>query len=130
MVSSGGDGQVQLLEVGPRPLDLRPADGEGAGAGLHFGFFPGHGDWLTGHTGAILYRYHWELGIASQVALVSRQTCKPSLSTIWGLRMNIKEGWQSNEAGCGRGGDDSSGLHLSCITGLGGMCPLPRPRIN
>ena len=52
MVSSGGDCQVQLLEVGPRPLDLRPAGWkEGAGAWLHFGFFPGHGDWLTGTLG-------------------------------------------------------------------------------
>ena len=29
------------------------------------------------------------------------------------------DGWQSNEAGCGGGAGDSSGLHLvSCITGL------------
>ena len=42
----------------------------------------------------ILYRYHWQLGIASQVALVSRHTCKPPLSTIWGWRIKIMDGRQ------------------------------------
>ena len=47
-MGQGGHRQVEILQVG-LPLDLRLADGEGAGAWLDLGFLPRHGPWLTCH---------------------------------------------------------------------------------
>ena len=58
-----GHGQVEILEVGPRPLDLGLGDGEEAGTGLDFGLLPRHGDesWLTCHSNChYTVGYHWE----------------------------------------------------------------------
>ena len=65
----GGHSQVEILEVGPRPLDLGLGDREEAGTGLNLGLLPRHGDesWLTCHSNC-----HYTVGLSLGVHITSQ----------------------------------------------------------
>ena len=83
LASHGGHGQVEILEVRPRPLYLGLGDGEEAGTGLNFSLLPRHGDesWLTCHSNC-----HYTLGITRSsyhiTGVYLEKSCKPKHSML------------------------------------------------
>ena len=87
-----GHGQVEILEVGARPLDLSLGDGEEAGTGLDLGLLPRHGDggWLTCHSNC-----HYTVGVITGssyhiTGVYLLKICKPKHSRFLVKEQNIK----------------------------------------